>query len=444
MTRTPSIFERFKEWKTKTFPEKQLFLRSEGRVRFITIGTHVQMSLVAISAGLTVWGLVASYSFFTRDQLIRKHETAIASAEEKLGELASGYVSLETDLSSRAKDLEARQRFLEEIIKAHGFAPSPVTRPVVAATNRAVTIGQSAEGHTHDSNDASPADDYATPQAPDGSNQSPRANGDTSFFNSWTTDQNTADAHTQYASTSNPAEHTDLLNDQLSNLHMRQHSLALALQAFQTKRLNDINSALKGTPLNIDTLSAAWTGKAGAPAQGGPFEPFDEFENIPASNEGPLFSNLVQQLTKLEKVKMVLDSLPIGEPTRQYYITSPFGRRIDPLKKVAANHPGLDLGGKPAILATAPGKVVHASWYGPYGNMVEIDHGNGFRTRYGHMRRLYVKKGQMVQAGHHVGDMGRTGRVTNTHLHYEVWFNGKVTDPLPFLEAAQDVRKVRG
>jgi murein DD-endopeptidase MepM/ murein hydrolase activator NlpD len=76
--------------------------------------------------------------------------------------------------------------------------------------------------------------------------------------------------------------------------------------------------------------------------------------------------------------------------------------------------------------------------------MVEIEHGNGFRTRYGHMRKLRVKKGEEVTVGTRVGDMGKTGRVTGTHLHYEIWFDGKVRDPMPFLKAANDVLKIQG
>ena len=76
--------------------------------------------------------------------------------------------------------------------------------------------------------------------------------------------------------------------------------------------------------------------------------------------------------------------------------------------------------------------------------MVEIDHGNGFHTRYGHMKKLHVKKGDKVNIGQRIGDMGKTGRATSSHLHYEIWFEGEVRDPLPFIKAADDVRKIQG
>ena len=85
---------------------------------------------------------------------------------------------------------------------------------------------------------------------------------------------------------------------------------------------------------------------------------------------------------------------------------------------------------------------MRARWYGAYGNMVEIDHGNGFKTRYGHMRKLAVKEGDVITKGETIGYMGKTGRVTDTHLHFEVWYKGKLHDPLPFLEAAHAVQDI--
>ncbi len=116
-------------------------------------------------------------------------------------------------------------------------------------------------------------------------------------------------------------------------------------------------------------------------------------------------------------------------------MTSGFGVRADPFHGRAKNHSGVDLA-KPTgtpIYATANGKIGRAGRVGSYGNLVEINHGNGYQTRYAHMHRIFVKSGQFVRRGTQIGEVGSTGRSTGPHLHYEVRFNGKALDPTPFI-----------
>ena len=118
-------------------------------------------------------------------------------------------------------------------------------------------------------------------------------------------------------------------------------------------------------------------------------------------------------------------------------MSSPFGMRLDPFLGRPAIHTGVDLRGEigePAR-ATATGKVTIAGWDGGYGNMVEIDHGNGLATRYGHLSKILVKVGQFVRIGETVGLIGSTGRSTGPHLHYETRINGEAVDPQKFLRA---------
>ena len=86
--------------------------------------------------------------------------------------------------------------------------------------------------------------------------------------------------------------------------------------------------------------------------------------------------------------------------------------------------------------------VVKAGWNGGYGRMVEVDHGNGFSTRYGHLSRIDVKVGDHVVRGNVVGEVGSSGRSTGPHLHYEVRRNGDAIDPLAFLKAGMKVGKL--
>ena len=93
------------------------------------------------------------------------------------------------------------------------------------------------------------------------------------------------------------------------------------------------------------------------------------------------------------------------------------------------------------VVATSPGVISFAGVKSGYGNVVEIDHGHGFKTRYGHMRDIQVSRGERVAIGQRIGSMGSTGRSTGTHLHYEVWFRGRAVDPINFLRAGRHVHE---
>ncbi len=122
--------------------------------------------------------------------------------------------------------------------------------------------------------------------------------------------------------------------------------------------------------------------------------------------------------------------------------TSGFGVRSDPFEHGAAMHPGIDLAGAygTPIYATADGTVLRAGWNsGGYGNLVEIDHGRGITTRYGHMSAILVSAGQHVTRGEQIGRMGSTGSSTGNHLHYEVRIDARPVNPIPFMKSTDYV-----
>ena len=135
--------------------------------------------------------------------------------------------------------------------------------------------------------------------------------------------------------------------------------------------------------------------------------------------------------------------LPFAAPMNEYRLTSGFGRRRDPFNNQLAMHPGLDFASrkKNPVLVTSPGKVAFVGWRGGYGKVVEVDHGLGIRTRYAHLSRIYVKRGQALDFREKVGLVGSTGRSTSTHLHYEIMVDGQQLDPSNFLRAGQYVFK---
>jgi murein DD-endopeptidase MepM/ murein hydrolase activator NlpD len=177
--------------------------------------------------------------------------------------------------------------------------------------------------------------------------------------------------------------------------------------------------------------------KPGAPGQptgvGGPFE----------SVGNPTFKALFNSWKKLDQLQNDVIAIPSDKPIQAAVtFTSGFGVRDDPFHKGAAMHPGIDLAGAygTPIYATADGVVTRAGWNnGGYGNMVEIDHGRGISTRYGHMSAVLVHEGDHVTRGEQIGRMGSTGRSTGNHLHYEVRIDGRPVNPIPFMKSTDYV-----
>src|SRR5690606_30080250 len=157
------------------------------------------------------------------------------------------------------------------------------------------------------------------------------------------------------------------------------------------------------------------------PNMGGPVE----------KGEDDLVELSVFYKKQLEDLESKLDGLPLGRP-HHGRITSPYGYRRNPFTgRGREMHSGVDLKGRTGdpVKATAQGKVTFAGWKGAYGYVVMVKHKNGYETRYAHLTRTRVKKGQAVEAGHIVGLLGSTGRSTGPHLHYEVLLNNRKLNP---------------
>ena len=145
-----------------------------------------------------------------------------------------------------------------------------------------------------------------------------------------------------------------------------------------------------------------------------------------------------QARSELARYQRTLVTVPIRKPiVGEVDMTSPFGARMDPFLRGPAIHTGIDLRGHKGdpVRVTAAGKVVTASWQGGYGNMIEVDHGNGLSTRYGHLSAIEVKVGQHVAPGQTIGRIGSTGRSTGPHLHYETRVDDVAVNPQKFLRA---------
>jgi murein DD-endopeptidase MepM/ murein hydrolase activator NlpD len=170
---------------------------------------------------------------------------------------------------------------------------------------------------------------------------------------------------------------------------------------------------------------------------GGPFVPMKPPRSGASAFDRQLYRVNVAR-AEINQYARTLVAVPVRKPVAgEVDMSSPFGVRLDPFLGRPAIHTGIDLRGETGepVHATAAGRVSIAGREGGYGNMIEINHGNGLATRYGHLSQIDVKVGQIVHIGDIIGRIGSTGRSTGPHLHYETRINGEAVDPQKFLRA---------
>lgn len=150
-----------------------------------------------------------------------------------------------------------------------------------------------------------------------------------------------------------------------------------------------------------------------------------------------------QQLSVLEDMMMnrnlEAEVVPAGRPVNRGWLSSYYGKRTDPFTGRPAHHEGVDFAGKLGsdVVAVAAGVVTYAGKRSGYGDLVEINHGKGYVTRYGHNSEINVKVGETVKKGQIVAKMGSSGRSTGPHVHFEVLYNGRAVNPLKYIHASR-------
>ncbi len=161
------------------------------------------------------------------------------------------------------------------------------------------------------------------------------------------------------------------------------------------------------------------------------------------SNSGGPFTALSDSrpgdlIFKVDRYLQTIQYIPLGAPVPGV-VTSKYGRRLDPLNNKPAFHNGVDIRGRRGteVKATADGKVFRSGYDQGYGWFVILEHGNGFRTMFGHMKKVLVKSGRQVSRGQVIGLLGSSGRSTGPHVHYEVHFRDKLVNPAKFMRIAR-------
>ncbi len=153
------------------------------------------------------------------------------------------------------------------------------------------------------------------------------------------------------------------------------------------------------------------------------------------------FRSLRERINLLSIYKDALQNIPLKPPMEHYYVSSPYGPRKHPVTGKYRMHHGIDLAGtwQENVSVSADGTVVFAGYHGSFGKVIRIRHNYGIMTTYGHLAKINVKRGDLVNEGQVIGKMGRTGKVKGAHLHYEISVNGKSQNPAIYIKIGRNL-----
>ena len=223
---------------------------------------------------------------------------------------------------------------------------------------------------------------------------------------------------------------------------MDQERIISAAESYALNRAERLRLAFRLAGLNPDGYASRGSGL------GGPLiEARDPRALAAVLDVDESFAQRIQRastnMSDMRALATAARGLPFFRPTSAAAQSSSYGVRLDPFTRRPAFHSGLDFPGASftPIYSTAPGVVSFTGARSGYGNTVEIDHGNGFKTRYAHLAGFSVRVGQRVTVGQRIASMGSTGRSTGPHLHYEVWVNGRAQNPNRYLKAGEYVQQ---
>ena len=369
-------------------------------------GWSLKSSLMMIAAGfgLATWLTVTSVSYLERQSLLEEAHEQIRTIQASYAELSSEADLLTTALLRQIEQLEERAAEQEGTI-------AELTRTKAA-------LHHQLEAHARQLAGLSEERDRT---------------------------QRLLDAMQQGVAEAEASRRAEIrlrwqlarLEDEVERLQSRGDVAQLWLKHWVLGSVEALEDLLLETGIDVERMVARAT-SGPAPAQGGPLQvagPDDVATTVAAATGDPMSGN-IHRLATLQRIAR---TLPLAAPLDQFFVTSPHGKRRDPFTKTWAYHAGLDLGTprNSEALATAPGRVVVAGPSGPYGKMVEIDHGLGILTRYGHLESIHVAVGDEVDFRQELGVVGNTGRSTSRHLHYEILIDDRAFDPARFLNAGR-------
>ena len=386
--------------KKPLFSEKEIIFRNAGKAMVLKISSKAQFFILAFFLATAVW---TAYSY----HMYNKSGAIISGKDQELVETRDAYVEL-------MGDFVAIQKNIDEVLSSMNSK----SKDIAKYKRQAMVVEDKIKQITSEK-------DWAND----------KKISDKAELNEVLLQRDLAVAE------------RDALKEQLEQLEIAVKNIKKAelevfnkVESIASKEINKLkstfskaNGALRQQGLYFNPLANSKK----RDAKGGTFVPESAAE-LQDEIMIKKISNIYKTVDDLEYYREVAEFVPFGKPVWSYWVSSKFGRRDDPFNTKKASHKGIDLASRTGnkIRVPAKGKVVKTRISNKgYGNLVEIDHGNGFTTRYAHLHKIYVNKGDYLEIDQAIGEVGSTGRSTGPHLHYEILYQGRPVDPMPFMQA---------
>ncbi|MDP2697815.1 M23 family metallopeptidase [Thalassospira sp.] len=432
-----SVLTRIRRRIDKWFPYREVLVRSNDAVIQLRFGKFKQLALTIIGAMVLTWTVgVTGYSWYMDQRLSLREEqlfrselayneliNRVTESQRRFGEITTQIEGTHRNLLQMAETNQRLQARVQDFSVKLADSEKEKVRISVLRTsmdNQMGALQQQIDGITN--RNLALRDELETVETVMSRVMRER---DQAVERSKNLQRDLADAR-----------------QRIVDLHTVQKQAMERVAEHADSSISELESVLKMTGLPVESLLGDSFDDVSPPGVGGPF-----IEFRPETPEDEVFLNAAlavgSRMNQLASLQNVIKRMPLGDPADTYYVSSLFGKRKDPFNNKWAYHSGVDLAAplKTPIYSTGPGKVTFAGWSETYGKMVDIDHGGGITTRYAHLNKILVKKGQDLNYRDKIALMGTSGRSTGSHVHYEVLVNGKEVDPIKFIEAGRYVFK---
>ena len=393
---------KYQKAETNTFfSEKEFIIRANGRTKVFKISSKLQWSVFLTLMGFAFWSTYSYKLYSISDRIISYQERKLDETRNAYVDLMSDFVTVHNNISGMVENINtAETNHIDEYLKK---------AQVIEEKIRQITAKE----------------DWIDEENLDSKNALREA----------------------LIKKDIAIEEKKLLEEKVKHLEEMIKSLQEIEIELLKKVENISNKEIDNMKSSISTINKELKKRG---------KYFNPLANSKKDNKGGLYipdnlalstnqsinqqtTNTFASLDDNNYYKEILKKIPLGKPVWSYWLSSPFGKRKDPFNAKSARHKGVDLASNTGnkIKTMAEGKVTKSGTGTGYGKVVEIDHGNGFKTKYAHMNAIYVKKGDLVTQGQAIGEVGNTGRSTGPHLHYEILYDGTPLDPMVFIKASQ-------
>lgn len=423
---------------SRLFKERQIYHRSDGVVHFISMSTKTQIALAAVACCALLWVAYASVNVVFKEQIIvakerdaRIMETNFAKQLHKqqraYDDVSSLNVIMQQEFDATMAEISARHQTLKSMVERKSAIDQSIDTLSQGLSQAGAPNGAKPTNGNRVMIDVAPGE------------PTPRQSR-LSVLRREAVDE-IAREHAQVPAGSLASGAIQKMEASAADLYVEQMLLLASLEDRATRELDELRLVLAATGLSIDDVIPPAKISNMLLAQGGPYINMSNLSD--ASSAFFRHANRAGLLVdELSVVEDAVTRIPLSSPllvSRRF--TSGYGVRRDPITGRNANHFGVDFAAAWAspIVATASGVVRYAGARNGFGRVVEIDHGNGFMTRYAHMHRITVKAGQKVAMHDKIGELGSSGRSTGPHIHYEIIYRGKPKNPRRFIEAGRYV-----